>query len=253
MSREAILKRIRAAHGPSEPDRATAYAAIERRYRQAADLDPDACLQLFEEAPPRLRRQYRSLRARRRGRHHRADPRIRTAANPASTSCPPDSPSNNASARLPIHSRPYYALSYQDIDRSEGVITLCAAAIAITGTIVLQDSAPGQGARALSLIPDYHLCIVDAVQLVETVPEGIRAMDAACVRVLTTIAGPSATSDIEMTRVRGVHGPRTLGSDPFCASAKCWRPVMKIRFIQAIFAYLFLIVTGSVSCVGAIA
>src|SRR6185437_14474056 len=91
-----------------------------------------------------------------------------------------------------------------------GVVTLCAAAIALSGTIILEDQAPGQGARALSLIPDYHLCIVDAAQLVETVPEGIRAMDAAGVRVMTTISGPSATSDIEMTRVRGVHGPRTL-------------------------------------------
>ncbi|MBV9008353.1 MAG: LUD domain-containing protein [Verrucomicrobia bacterium] len=101
------------------------------------------------------------------------------------------------------------ALNYDDIDRSEGVLTGCAVAIALTGTVVLRHSA-AEGRRAITLVPDYHLCIVRAGQVVETVPEGIREMAKYSGAPLTTISGPSATSDIEMTRIKGVHGPRTL-------------------------------------------
>lgn len=100
-------------------------------------------------------------------------------------------------------------LSYSDIDASQGVLTGCALAIAMTGTIVLRHSA-GEGRRALTLIPDYHLCVVFANQVVETVSQGIREMANFAGVPLTTISGPSATSDIEMTRIKGVHGPRTL-------------------------------------------
>jgi L-lactate dehydrogenase complex protein LldG len=95
------------------------------------------------------------------------------------------------------------------VDASEGVLTDCALAIATTGTIVLRHSA-GEARRALSLIPDYHLCVVQASQVVETVPEGIQQMKAFANIPITTIAGPSATADIEMIRVKGVHGPRML-------------------------------------------
>jgi len=100
-------------------------------------------------------------------------------------------------------------LSYPEIDRSEGVLTRCAVAIAVTGTIVLRHSFL-EGRRALTLIPDYHLCVVYAGQIVETVAEGIREMAKFKTAPITTISGPSATSDIEMTRVKGVHGPRIL-------------------------------------------
>jgi L-lactate dehydrogenase complex protein LldG len=98
-------------------------------------------------------------------------------------------------------------LSAGQLDRVSGVVTGCAAAIAETGTVIL-DHGPGQGRRALTLVPDFHLVVVQADQIAADLPDALARLDPA--RPHTLVSGPSATSDIELIRVEGVHGPRVL-------------------------------------------
>jgi L-lactate dehydrogenase complex protein LldG len=102
-------------------------------------------------------------------------------------------------------------LSPRDLDGLDGVLTGCALAIAETGTIVL-DGGARSGRRALTLVPDLHLCVVEAGTVVPSVPDAVRALEQAVAegRPITLVSGPSATSDIELDRVEGVHGPRRL-------------------------------------------
>ena len=119
---------------------------------------------------------------------------------------------------LPAAWRPHRPIPIEDagqnphaLDRIAGVMTGCALAVAETGTIAL-DAGPAQGRRAITLVPDYYLCVVLASQVVGIVPEAVTRLHAAAgdARPITFISGPSATADIELDRVAGVHGPRTL-------------------------------------------
>ena len=108
-----------------------------------------------------------------------------------------------------VHDEP--VLSADDLDVVDAVLTSAVVGIAVTGTIVL-DHTEGQGRRALTLVPDLHVCVVTADQIVGDVPEAVARLSASVSagRPLTWVSGPSATVDIELIRVHGVHGPRTL-------------------------------------------
>ena len=102
-------------------------------------------------------------------------------------------------------------LSIAELDGLDGVLTGCALGITDTGTLVL-DGAGSSGRRALTLVPDVHLCVIAEDQVVASVPDAVAALTEAAAegRPITLVSGPSATSDIELDRVEGVHGPRTL-------------------------------------------
>jgi L-lactate dehydrogenase complex protein LldG len=121
---------------------------------------------------------------------------------------PPGAPHHLPGLELLIDDPP---ISPRGLDQVDGVLTGCALAIAETGTIVL-DGGDRSGRRALSLVPDFHVCLVEATGIHASVPDAIAALAPAATegRPLTFVSGPSATSDIELERVEGVHGPRTL-------------------------------------------
>lgn len=203
-ARSLILGRIGDVMGKREESAADGHARIERAYIQSASLPRDACLQLFVD---RLQHYqvtvHRCIRA--------AIAQTVRAALDARGKTTLLVPAGIDPGWLPAGSTFVTddALVYRDLDASEGVLTGCSLAIATTGTLVLRHGA-GEGRRALTLIPDYHLCVVLAEQVVETVPEALRTVASSGSALLTTVSGPSATADIEMTRIRGVHGPRTL-------------------------------------------
>ncbi|MTE21942.1 lactate utilization protein C [Streptomyces sp. TRM43335] len=121
---------------------------------------------------------------------------------------PPGLPPWWLAAADPVRIHDRAASTPDELDTVDSVVTGCAVAIAETGTIVL-DGSPDQGRRRITLIPDHHVCVVRVPgQVVASVPEALERLDPS--RPLTWISGPSATSDIELSRVEGVHGPRTL-------------------------------------------
>jgi L-lactate dehydrogenase complex protein LldG len=204
-AREDVLARIRAAHR-SAPPPDLAYAAIARDYRTTSGLDED---QLVERLVDRLL-DYKALVRPTTPDQVAATIAAALAERGATTIVVPEGLDDTWLVGSPVTGLPdtgVRRLSVDELDRASGVITTCAVAIAETGTLVLDGSA-GQGRRAVSLVPDYHLCVVRPGTVVADVPQALHRLDAT--RPLTMISGPSATSDIELNRVEGVHGPRTL-------------------------------------------
>lgn len=194
-ARDEILNQVRAALGPTPPQRPT--TTIPRDYRTTTDDDLDTFLDRLAhyEAITHVIDQAELEKTIHDTLGHR---RIVTPAGI------PETWTTNINQ---LSDDPQ--LAAHDLDASDGVLTSCALAIAQTGTIVL-DGGPGMGRRALTLLPDYHLCIVEQDQIVSCVPEAIARLDNDPTKPITFISGPSATVDIEMVRVRGVHGPRRL-------------------------------------------
>ena len=201
-SRELILARIRSAR--AQPVVAT---AVPRAYRQRGDRERPARIDLLCERIGDYRAEVQRV------------PRATLASAIAAAFAARNATRVCVAAGIPQEWRSDAIefvedaeLTPAELDGLDGVLTGCTLAIAETGTIVLA-AGPTEGRRALTLVPDLHVCVVCEEQVVELVPEAMAAL-ADLVRSerrpLTFISGPSATSDIELSRVEGVHGPRTL-------------------------------------------
>ena len=201
-AREELLARVR--HAIRD---APAAVELPRSYRRSGTLDAEGRVALLCE----------------RIRDYRAEVRrVSEEELPATIAAAFDSRGANRIAvppGLPAGWRPPGAevveddgLSSVELDGVDGALTGCTLAIAETGTLVLTAGA-AEGRRALTLVPDLHVCVVRADQVVELVPEALESLagdPAGRSRPITLVSGPSATSDIELNRVEGVHGPRTL-------------------------------------------
>lgn len=200
-ARDAMLERVRSAILGAAPA-----AAVTRDYRTTGSADPAARVSLFCDRVGEYEAEVRRI------------PPDTVASAAAHVCAAVGARRLVIPAGLPADWRPDSAdlvvddgLSAFELDAIDGVLTGCTVAIAETGTIVLT-AAPAEGRRALTLVPDLHICVVEEHRIVELVPEAIAALteSGAERRPLTLISGPSATSDIELSRVEGVHGPRKL-------------------------------------------
>ena len=205
-AREEVLARIADAHRLAPPPDLP-YASLARDYRGADDPGPGELVELLVD---RLL-DYKAL-----VRRTTPDGLAATLADAlrergVRVLAVPDGIDEAWLAGSDVEQRPDPGpggpLTVAEIDTTDGVLTGCALAVAATGTLVLDGSA-GQGRRAVTLVPDYHLCVVHADQVVADVPQAVARLEPT--RPTTMISGPSATSDIELNRVEGVHGPRTL-------------------------------------------
>jgi L-lactate dehydrogenase complex protein LldG len=200
-ARAAILGRIRSALGdrPHNPE-------VQRDYRRTNTAAHADTVELFAERAGEYKATVVRPAA---GDLQRVLGELAQSAGARRLAVPPDLPQEWRPQGLELVED--HGLGPHDLDALDGALTGCALAIAETGTVVL-DGGAGQGRRALTLVPDYHLCVVAAESVVGLVPEAVEGLETAVRegRPLTFISGPSATSDIELSRVEGVHGPRTL-------------------------------------------
>ncbi|MET7929338.1 lactate utilization protein C [Streptomyces sp. NPDC005349] len=208
-SRDTILGRVRRALGEApRGDAQTSYeTAVDRQYRREhGSRTTEETVDLLAENLA----DYRAI-------VHRCQDeeelpylitRLLAARGPQYVLVPPGLPPEWMSAADPTRVHDRAVSTTHDLDKAGSVVTGCAVAVAETGTIVL-DGSPDQGRRRITLIPDHHICVVRVPdQVVSSVPQALERLDPT--RPLTWISGPSATSDIELDRVEGVHGPRTL-------------------------------------------
>jgi L-lactate dehydrogenase complex protein LldG len=200
-AREEILARLRIALRDVPADEAVDDAPVPRDYRTSGGVRKTSLLRLLTERLVDYRATVHRCKE-----GNLADTVGKVLAEPGTLVVPEDLPEDwcGKTGRKVVVDR---ALDLSTLDATDSVLTGCAVAIAETGTIVL-DGGERQGRRVISLVPDHHVCVVRADQVVGLVPEGIARLDGR--RPLTFISGPSATSDIELRRVEGVHGPRRL-------------------------------------------
>lgn len=210
-SREEVLRRIRSAIRDTPASDALAinlaWEALPRNYKRIASLEREAMLEMLED---RLRDYDASVMRAKSGEISVAIAKILAQRGKRRVVIPAGL-SEALVETLPAGFDFVVdeGMTSAELDGFDGVLTTSTLAIAETGTIVLQN-VPGQGRRAPTLIPDYHLCVVRAADVVETVPEAMARLQATAQLATTFVSGPSATADIEMTRIKGVHGPRFL-------------------------------------------
>ncbi|MFD7308164.1 lactate utilization protein C [Promicromonospora sp. NPDC059942] len=210
-ARTEILSRIRTALGTSTPEAGAVPAAVPREYRSEGEHAPgsevvlDLLVDRLEDYKAHVHRVAAAELPALLGRLLAEVP-ARSVVVPAGAELGWLGALDGVDVRSDSRDAP---LSAVELDGIDAVVTAARVAVAETGTIVL-DGEPDQGRRAISLVPDVHVCVVRTDQVVQTVPEAVRLLDADPGRPLTWISGPSATSDIELDRVEGVHGPRTL-------------------------------------------
>jgi L-lactate dehydrogenase complex protein LldG len=202
VARAEILKRIADAVGPRPAEQETA-----REYRLAGALGIEERVELFCARVGEYRAQVHRV--------AEADvaelvSSICAASGATSLVVPSGVPAAWRRAELEFVDD-HGGLSPRDLDRVHGALTGCTVAVAETGTIILT-AGPAEGRRALSLVPDLHVCVVRETQVVELFPEAVATIveDGLQRQPITFVSGPSATSDIELSRVEGVHGPRSL-------------------------------------------
>lgn len=201
-AREEIMQRIRAAKGTSIAETvAASYLTLERSYQTAASLSREHILDLFEERLRDYDAHVYRVEADGVGQKVEAVLRERNVTKVLVPEGLPAAWQRGASFVVDT------GFSSTELDQFSSVMTTATLGIAETGTIVLQ-TAPGQGRRAITLVPDYHLCVLPCSAVVETVVEAMRILETTKTLPTTFFSGPSATADIEMTRIKGVHGPR---------------------------------------------